>query len=200
MGSLLNKTLFAIPYELHLPGYQFCGPNTKLQERLNRGGKGINGLDEACREHDIAYSNSNDLKTRHIADRILVTKAMNRVKSGNSGIGEKLAALAVAGAMKAKVKVGLGLSNATQRQQQQQQQQRRLQSRGCIKLMNQCEKDLMKMKTIISDRLLKIAESKSGAQKNNNNNNRTEVKTKDKRRIIIIMLQIKRRKLYWKIK
>lgn len=55
-GGLLNRVINKLPFELHLPGYQFCGPGTKLQARLNRGEKGINPLDAACREHDIAYS------------------------------------------------------------------------------------------------------------------------------------------------
>jgi len=32
--------------------------------------RGINPLDAACREHDIAYSRSNDLAERHVADNI----------------------------------------------------------------------------------------------------------------------------------
>lgn len=41
--------------ELHLPGYQFCGPGTKVFKRLRRGDKGINELDKACKLHDIEY-------------------------------------------------------------------------------------------------------------------------------------------------
>ncbi|KAK9681122.1 Phospholipase A2-like domain [Popillia japonica] len=68
VDSLINK----LPIELHLPGYQYCGPGTKLQKRLERGDSGINPLDQACKDHDIAYSQSKDLKQRHEADRILV--------------------------------------------------------------------------------------------------------------------------------
>ncbi|KYN11797.1 hypothetical protein ALC57_16044 [Trachymyrmex cornetzi] len=66
---LLNKTINALPFEVHIPGYQFCGPGTRLVKRLARGDRGINRLDAACREHDIAYSRSNHLTDRHIADR-----------------------------------------------------------------------------------------------------------------------------------
>jgi len=48
------------PFELHIPEYQFCGPGTHLEKRLARDGQGINPLDAACCEHDIAYSRSND--------------------------------------------------------------------------------------------------------------------------------------------
>jgi len=41
--------------EFHIPGYNFCGPGTKVFTRLIRGDKGINKLDEACKCHDIEY-------------------------------------------------------------------------------------------------------------------------------------------------
>jgi len=59
--DLLNRAIDALPFELHIPEYQFCGPETQLEKRLVRGDRGINLLDAACREHDIAYSHSNDL-------------------------------------------------------------------------------------------------------------------------------------------
>ena len=55
-SGLLNRAINALPIELHIPGYQFCGPGTHLEKRLVRGDRGINPLDAACREHDIAYS------------------------------------------------------------------------------------------------------------------------------------------------
>jgi hypothetical protein len=41
--------------EYHFPGYNFCGPGTKVFTRLTRGDKGVNQLDEACKCHDIEY-------------------------------------------------------------------------------------------------------------------------------------------------
>lgn len=35
--------------EWHLPGYNYCGPGTKVVTRLVRGDKGINNLDEGCK-------------------------------------------------------------------------------------------------------------------------------------------------------
>ena len=58
---MLNKTIDRLPFELHLPGYNFCDPGTKLRKRLNRGDVGINPLDEACREHDTACSLSKEM-------------------------------------------------------------------------------------------------------------------------------------------
>lgn len=108
-GGVLNTLINSLPVELHIPGYQYCGPGTKLHKRLARGDPGINQLDRACKEHDIAYSQSRDLNRRHEADRILEDRAWSRVKSGSSGIGEKAAAWVVTNAMKAKRKLGMGL-------------------------------------------------------------------------------------------
>ena len=92
-----------------LPGYRFCGPGTNLEERLSRGDRGINELDEACREHDIAYTQYKDNESRRIADRTLAGKAWERVKAWDSGISERAYAAAVAAAMKAKSALGSGL-------------------------------------------------------------------------------------------
>jgi len=106
--SLLNKTINNLPIELHIPGYNYCGPGTKLEKRLAKGDQGINGLDSACKEHDIAYSQSTDLADRHRADKVLADKAWQRFKSKEAKFGERMAALGVTGAMKAKVKMGMG--------------------------------------------------------------------------------------------
>jgi hypothetical protein len=67
VNSLINK----LPFEIHIPGYNYCGPGTKLSKRLARGDQGVNKLDEACKEHDIAYNNHEDLQQRHKADSVL---------------------------------------------------------------------------------------------------------------------------------
>lgn len=108
-GSLLNSFIDKLPIELHIPTYNYCGPGTKLNKRLRRKDKGINPLDEACKEHDIAYSKFSDIKNRNIADQLLARKAFDRIKSSDAALGEKIAALAVSGVMKAKSKLGMGL-------------------------------------------------------------------------------------------
>lgn len=87
--------------------YRFCGPGTKLKERINQ--EGINPLDSACKEHDIAYSQSTDLQSRHKADKILADKSLERVKAKDASLGERIAALGVTGIMKTKRKLGMGL-------------------------------------------------------------------------------------------
>lgn len=111
VGSVVNRAIDALPVELHLPGYRFCGPGTKLSERLARGERGINQLDEACREHDIAYSRFSDNERRRKADRKLVEKAWQRVKASDSNVSERVNAAAVAAAMTAKSTLGAGRRN-----------------------------------------------------------------------------------------
>lgn len=109
VNSLINK----LPIELHLPGYQYCGPGTKLEKRLARGDPGINPLDAACKEHDIAYSkNRENLKARNAADKVLAERAWKRVTDSDATFGEKAAAWGVTNIMKAKRKFGMGIRKA----------------------------------------------------------------------------------------
>ncbi|KAJ8914021.1 hypothetical protein NQ315_012044 [Exocentrus adspersus] len=110
-SGILDSIINNLPVELHIPEYRFCRPGTKLAKRLSRGDVGINGLDEACKEHDIGYSREKNLEQRHKADQNLGEKALKRFKSSNASIGEKAAALAVATAMKVKTKLGMGCVN-----------------------------------------------------------------------------------------
>lgn len=116
-SGIVNTAINKLPFELHLPGYQYCGPGTRLQERLLRGDSGINPLDAACKEHDIAYSKSNELYDRHKADKTLADIAWKRVKQSSS-LKEKLAALSVTAAMKTKTKLGMGINKKKKRKTQ----------------------------------------------------------------------------------
>lgn len=109
--GFLNSAINKLPFELHLPGYNFCGPGTKLEKRLARGDMGINPLDEACKQHDIAYANYKDLKERHQADNTLLKNALSRISSGETPWRERLAAIGVSAAMKAKLKLGMGIKS-----------------------------------------------------------------------------------------
>lgn len=106
----INEAINRLPFEIHLPGYQFCGPGTQLERRLAQGQIGVNPLDSACREHDIAYSiHKDDIMKRHEADRLLQEKAWRRVKAPDASFNEKIAAWTVTNVMKAKRKLGLGM-------------------------------------------------------------------------------------------
>ena len=77
--------------EMHLRQPQFTysasGPFTKHKQRIQKfketGDTNYiykNELDKACFAHDAAYSDSNDLRKRTIADKILKNKAFNIAK------------------------------------------------------------------------------------------------------------------------
>lgn len=99
LDSIVNK----IPVELHVPGYQYCGPGTKLEKRIARGDPGINPLDRACKLHDIAYARHNSGPQRYEADKLLAKTAWNRVVSKDASLQERTTALAVSAAMKTKM-------------------------------------------------------------------------------------------------
>lgn len=108
-AGIVNTLISKLPVELHLPGYNYCGPGTKLRERLSRGDPGINPLDEACKQHDISYSKSKEVCERHKADKVLEHRAWERVKAQDASLGEKSAAWLVTNVMKAKQRFGMGL-------------------------------------------------------------------------------------------
>ena len=70
-GSLLNKAINNLPFEMHLPGNNFTGPGTKLNKRLNpdltpkKWSKPINRIDKAAYHHDLCYLKNNDTATRN---------------------------------------------------------------------------------------------------------------------------------------
>ncbi|XP_029347798.1 uncharacterized protein LOC115034625 [Acyrthosiphon pisum] len=107
-AGLLNTIINRLPFELHLPGYQYCGPGTNLEKRLALGQTSINGLDSACRDHDIAYEKSNSLSERSAADSVLEERAWSRVGAKDASYKEKAAAWLVTTGMKAKRKTGAG--------------------------------------------------------------------------------------------
>lgn len=112
-GSIIDKVIDILPFELHVPSYQYCGPGTHLQKRLTRGDPGINPLDAACKQHDIEYSKHRDSKERLIADKVLQKEAMKRVFSKDASLAERTTALGVAASMKIKrhlTKTGKGLT------------------------------------------------------------------------------------------
>ena len=56
--------------------YNYCGPGTKLEERLASNDPKvrdpINNLDSICQRHDIAYSKAKNLKDKHKADDVML--------------------------------------------------------------------------------------------------------------------------------
>lgn len=108
-NGLFNTLLKKLPVEMHAPGYNYLGPGTKLDERLRRGDKPVNKLDEAAREHDIFYRDHEKTSDRHKADEILEQKAWSRVCSKDADINERMWAVSTGIAMHGKRKLGMGL-------------------------------------------------------------------------------------------
>lgn len=92
------------PPELHLLGYQYCGPFTKLHERLRRGDRGINRVDMACKNHDINYDSTTDVRERHAADRQLIDD-LNAIE--NPTLGERIARWPIIQTFRIKIFLGI---------------------------------------------------------------------------------------------
>jgi hypothetical protein len=104
---LLNWLINSLPCEIHLPGYQFCGPGTRLHERLSSGQRGINRLDRLCLQHDLAYAQSTDLSHRHQADYKLREAALALSRDRTVGRLEWCGARFVALLMRIKLALSL---------------------------------------------------------------------------------------------
>ena len=107
-GGIVNTILKKLPTEMHLKlpknvdsenvsngsfnntgKYSYCGPGTKVKKRIKEGYVGINKLDRACKEHDIAYSKNKDRKNRNIADDELARVANEIASDDNTPNYEK---------------------------------------------------------------------------------------------------------------
>ena len=109
----IKKTQFAkktsgtgFPGEKHIPKYNYCGPGTRLDLRLdsndnpkNEKFSPINRVDQACLKHDKKYRNT-DLRFRHKADVDLI-QDLNSIK--NPTLGERVGRTIAKNAMKAKI-------------------------------------------------------------------------------------------------
>lgn len=115
-AGIIDRAIDLLPFELHAPNYQFCGPGTHLEKRIKRGDSGINPLDAACKQHDIEYSKHLKSEERSIADKILQNQAMKRVFSKDASLAERATALGVAAAMKIKRKLTKKGKGLTKRQ------------------------------------------------------------------------------------
>ena len=73
----------------------------ELAERIQRGDIGINPLDEACRQHDLAYNNPSS--NRRQADRILAEYAFSRMLAGETPPDERTVAMMTACCMVSKI-------------------------------------------------------------------------------------------------
>ena len=97
-NSVLDSLIDLLPFQMHIPSYEFCGGGTQLDRQHLPTPK--NKLDAACMAHDLAYVNNED---RRRADRILADKAFSRMFSAQVEPDERTAALITACCMISKI-------------------------------------------------------------------------------------------------
>ena len=56
----------------------YLGPGTRLKERLRRGDRGVNRLDELAKIHDIDYSKAKNLQDKWKADGKMIRAISKR--------------------------------------------------------------------------------------------------------------------------
>lgn len=90
--------------------YSYCGPGTKVQQRLKEGYEGVNSLDRACKQHDIFYSQHSKTKDRNISDDILAKQAAEIALDPSEPEYVRKDAKLVTGIMGMKSRFGMGMS------------------------------------------------------------------------------------------
>ena len=100
-NSALDALIDLLPFEMHVPHYKFCGPGTKLAERVERGDDGINPLDEACRQNDLAYTDSNSDRCQ--ADQVLAQYAFSHMLAEETPSDKRTVAMMTACCMVSKI-------------------------------------------------------------------------------------------------
>ena len=69
--------------------YSYCGPFTRLKRRQREGYKGVNSLDEACKRHDVAYSEEKDRESRNAHDDVLALRAAEIANDPSKSASER---------------------------------------------------------------------------------------------------------------
>lgn len=97
-GAITDKIIDTMP-EMHMPGYNFLGPFTKLDKRLDKNNKPLpsslprNELDKIAMNHDICYGEHKKFKDKNkICDKAMLAdlKTLNP-QSVNEMISKKIA-------------------------------------------------------------------------------------------------------------
>ena len=99
--------------EKHYPGYNYLGPSTRLDMRLDEndlpreGEEAINQTDALAYQHDLDYRDATSLDDKISADKRML-ELLKQVEI--SGASEKLANFIAQKILSAKIKLGVGLS------------------------------------------------------------------------------------------
>ena len=129
-AGIMNSIIKKMPFEMHMKlsrdipsehvengsfnntgKYSYCGPGTKLDQRIKEGYEGVNSLDKACKQHDIAYSQIKNVKDRNAADDILAKQASEITLDVNEPAYVKNDARFVTGIMAGKAYLGMGTAD-----------------------------------------------------------------------------------------
>ena len=112
-GSLLNKFINNLPFEMHLLGHNFTGPGTKLNKRLNpdltpkKWSKPVNRVDKAAYHHDVCYLKNDDTATRNAVCDKNMLKELKGIY--NPTLRERLDKSIVSKLIGTKVNFGMGV-------------------------------------------------------------------------------------------
>ena len=112
-GSLLNKAINNLPFEMHLSGHNFTGPGTTLNKRLNpdltpkKWSKPVNRVDKAAYHHDVCYLKNDDTATRNAVCDKNMLKELKGIY--NPTLRERLDKAIVSKLIGTKVKFGMGV-------------------------------------------------------------------------------------------
>ena len=99
------------PGEKHIPSYNYLGPYTRLDIRLNENNiskqeeEPINAIDQLAYIHDLAYQRSENISDRHEAD-IQMINGLKQLK--NLSIPQRLIRAIIIKLFQAKIKLRQG--------------------------------------------------------------------------------------------
>lgn len=142
-NSVLDSLIDLLPFQMHIPSYEFCGAGTRLDQQEPRSPK--NKLDEACLAHDLAYENN---ENRRRADRILADKAFSRMFAAQVEPDERTAALITACCMVSKITFEKCFDRITKtirkisgaRQKKQQKSARKVEKKKIVRVKKEIKK------------------------------------------------------------
>ena len=110
--SKLKLPWAKFPGEMHLPGMNFAGPGTNLDERLTSTdayqdwSKPVDRVDNAAYHHDLAYKYFNDKQTRNLVDQMMLEEMDSIQNPTQREINERKIIKPI---ISAKAKFGLGV-------------------------------------------------------------------------------------------
>ena len=116
-GSLLNKAINNLPFEMHLPRHNFTGPGTKSKKRLNpdltpkKWSKPVNRVDKAAYHHDIYLKNDDTATRKAVCDKNMLQELEGIY---NPSLRKRLDKSIVSKLIGTKVKFGMGVEKKDQ--------------------------------------------------------------------------------------